>query len=278
MKKWVISAIGYLIVVILGYSIYSFTVAPETTEVQTEHGEEASDHGAHGTGDDSEGHGDHGSDTNTESEVEIDFKAEENNIAIQLKDQQGEPLDDLDVNHEKLLHLIIVDEHLDQYYHLHPDKTGKGRFEMEKALEDGNYKAFVDIKPANAAYHVEPIGFTIGKTEAAHGHGSLKPDQNFKKTVNGIETKLDINSFTVGEDITLAFSFDDSVVLQPYLGAMGHVVILDEAAENFIHVHPASDVETKFITNFDKPGIYKLWAEFQINEKVHTYPFVIEVK
>lgn len=281
MKKWVFSALGYLLVVIIGYSIYSFAAAPDSTEVQSDHGghgEETSEHGGHGTGDETEGHGEHGSEANTDSEVVIDFEADANNIAIQLKDQQGEPLDELEVNHEKLLHLIVVDEHLEKYYHLHPDKTGDGRFEMEKALDEGSYKAFVDIKPTNAAYHVEPIGFTIGEAEASHGHSTLKPDSNFTKTVDGVETKLDVSSFKVGEDITLSFSFEDSIVLQPYLGAMGHVVILDETAENFIHVHPVSDTETKFVTNFDKPGVYKLWGEFQIDGKVYTYPFIIEVK
>ncbi|MBM6617716.1 hypothetical protein [Bacillus suaedaesalsae] len=282
MKKWVLSAVGYLVVVILGYTIYSFTASPESPEVQTKHGghgEEVAGHDAHGSGEESEGHGEHGShDENSESGVDIDFIADGTQISIQLKDKQGQPLNELDVNHEKLLHLIVVDEHLEQYYHLHPEKTGEGSFEMNKALGEGSYKAFVDIKPTNAGYHVEPIEFTVGEAESEHGHNSLKPDTVFNKTVEGIETNLEVSSFKAGEDITLTFSFKDNVELQPYLGAMGHVVILDETAANFIHVHPVSDSETKFQTNFQEPGIYKLWAEFQIDEKVHTYPFVIEIK
>lgn len=65
---------------------------------------------------------------------------------------------------------------------------------------------------------------------------------------------------------------------KPYLGALGHVVILDENAENFIHVHPVSDDEPVFKTEFTKSGVYKIWAEFKFGEQVNAYPFVIEVK
>lgn len=68
-----------------------------------------------------------------------------------------------------------------------------------------------------------------------------------------------------------------NAIAEPYLGALGHVVIIDEKVEKFIHVHPISDESTLFQTQFDKPGLYKLWAEFKFDEAVTVYPFVIKV-
>jgi hypothetical protein len=53
---------------------------------------------------------------------------------------------------------------------------------------------------------------------------------------------------------------------------MGHVVILDENAQDFLHVHPANDREPIFETQFKQPGIYKIWAEFKQNGKVRAFP------
>lgn len=67
--------------------------------------------------------------------------------------------------------------------------------------------------------------------------------------------------------------------LQPYLGAMGHVVIIDENVEEFIHVHPSSTDDTKFEAHFSKAGHYKLWAEFKYSDVgVIAFPFVFKVE
>jgi hypothetical protein len=77
--------------------------------------------------------------------------------------------------------------------------------------------------------------------------------------------------------VTLSFSLDKTK-LEPYLGAAGHVVILDEKGEHYLHVHPVKENETVFQTEFDRPGVYKIWAEFKQNGKVRVFPFVVEVK
>jgi hypothetical protein len=280
MKKWIITAIGYLVLVGMGYWIYTAVATPEQEASHEGHSEEENSHGSHGEHDGEEdsndSHEEHGS--SGESEVEVHLEANSDTLVIHLTDKSGKPVEELEVNHEKLLHLIVVDEHLEQYFHLHPEQKGAGNFEMRKSLEAGSYKAFVDIKPTNLSYNVEPISFTIGEPAESHQHGSLKPDDSFTKTVDGIETQLEVSSFKINEPISLQFSFSEDVTLQPYLGAMGHVVILDEHGEKYIHVHPLNDEETIFETEFKEPGIYKLWGEFQIDGKVYTYPFVIEIK
>jgi len=69
--------------------------------------------------------------------------------------------------------------------------------------------------------------------------------------------------------------------LQPFLGAVGHVVILTKDADKYLHVHPtdekASGPDAEFMTTFPKSGVYKIWGQFQQNGKVFTVPFVVKV-
>lgn len=37
--------------------------------------------------------------------------------------------------------IFIVDEHLEKYYHLHPEKIGKGEYRIGKILPNGFYKS-----------------------------------------------------------------------------------------------------------------------------------------
>lgn len=304
MWKWAVAGMLYVTVVVVGFQAYDKWFADEKetaaqAEMQdmgkvggkkskdskgnmdnmedmgdTEHSEDAiemsghAEEGSHGhEGDASHGEG---------SQVNAFVSTDGSKIKIILKDKAGKPVDDLEVNHEKILHLIMVDEQLQKYYHVHPERTGKGEFTIGNPLPAGYYKAFIDIKPTNYAYKVEPVPFVVG-TPKQEGHGhALVPDTTFTKTVEEEEVTMNVSTFKAGEAVKLTFDLDRTN-LAPYLGAMGHVVILDEYGKEFLHVHPSNETDTIFETTFDKPGIYKIWAEFQQNGKVRAFPFVIEI-
>lgn len=296
MRKWAIAGMLYVTVVIFGFQAYDKWIADEDQVTQagmgdmnetgsTDHGnentessghEEASSDGHEGDG--AEGsHGHESDNSHSEgSQVNAFVFNDKNHIKIFLKDKAGNPVDDLEVNHEKVFHLIIVDEQLQKYYHVHPEKTDKGEFTIANSLPDGYYKAFVDIKPKNFTYEVEPVPFVVGNPISdSHGH-VLVPDTIFSKTVDGENVKLSVSTFKANETVQLSFELDQTN-LTPYLGAMGHVVILDEYGKKFLHVHPTNETEPIFETKFSKPGIYKIWGEFLQNGKVRAFPFVIKV-
>jgi P-type Cu+ transporter len=304
MRKWAIAGMLYVTAIIFGFQAYEKWIADEESVAQadmenmdamkkineetgdTGHSTEetgSSDHKEEAMTDGHEGEeeaGSHGHESDTShtegSQVNTFVMNDQNNIKIFLKDRVGNPVDDLEVSHEKIFHLILVDEQLQKYYHVHPERTAKGEFTINNPLPDGYYKAFVDIKPKNLSYEVEPVPFVVGNPASEdHGH-PLVPDINLNKTVDGEDVTLNISSFKANEPVTLSFNLDKTN-LTPYLGAMGHVVILDEYGKKFLHVHPSNDKEPIFETEFDKPGIYKIWAEFQQNGKVRAFPFVIEV-
>ena len=274
MKKWAITAVVYLLVVIGTYTVYdSFFKKDEPHGEASSH--ETVEKGS-GHNETSNGHG-HDKGENRSGDVKADFNYNDGKITITLNDPNGKPVDELEANHEKLLHLIVVNEHLDEYYHLHPVKVGAGKFEISHELKDGVYKAFIDIKPVKLNYEVTPVAFNAGGQEESDNHAELKADETFVKTVDGKTTEMDVSSFEAGKPITLTFKLDEKT-LKPYLGAAGHVVILDEEANQYLHVHPHNEEKPIFETQFDLPGKYKIWAEFKQNGKVRVFSYVIEVK
>lgn len=279
MKKWAIAAILYVGAVIGGFQVYDKWIADDqSSPVHAESnsmrmgGDKAakgeSENNSHMEGMDSSHQG--------SSEVNAYVQNEGNTIKIFLKDKAGNPVEELEVNHEKLLHLIIVDDQLQKYYHLHPQKTGKGEFTITNNLPIGFYKAYIDIKPKNKDYMVEPVPFIVGNPGPVTNGQVLVPDTNLSKSMDGETVNLHVSSFKVGKPVVLSFELDRTN-LTPYLGAMGHVVILDEYGKRFLHVHPSNNTEPIFETEFDKPGIYKIWAEFKQNGKVRAFPFVIQI-
>jgi hypothetical protein len=288
MKKWAISAVVYLLVVVGAYYAYaSYTGnevnhAGEEEKQNTEDSEVAGHQEEHGEkGDTSgheEGHGESHDEHGGESASEVlpMLHEESGNIILTLKDLNGNLVSELDVNHEKLMHLIVVGTDLQVYKHLHPESTNPGVYKVEHGLKDGEYKFFVDIKPKELAYEVQPISFIIGSPDEGHHHG-LQVDEQLVKQVDEHLVTLKPTSLTANEDIQLKFDLNGETPEQ-YLGALGHVVILDEKAEKYIHVHPHDGNEPIFETKFTEPGIYKIWAEFKFGGEVFVFPYVVEIK
>lgn len=257
----------YLGAVIAGYNVYA-SINPKTEEhanqkITNQEGENMNhDHGDHST--------------NTISEVTPKVFYANGEITIELKDKNNH-VPELEVSHEKNMHFIVVSSDLKEYHHLHPENKGDGIYQQKISLEGNSYKAFVDIKPKDLQYSVMPIEFHTGESQHGHGDNDLAADTDFTKTINGNTVELIAESFEVNKEVTL--NFDLKVAQpEPHLGALGHVVVLDEDGEKYIHVHPVADDKTVFDTKFDNSGIYKIWAEFKFEGQVNVYPFVIKVK
>lgn len=213
----------------------------------------------------------------SEIDVRVDFK--DGKLMIRLEDDEGNP-PVLAMTHEKMMHLIVVSNDLREFYHLHPEKITDYEYYIEsKSFASADYTAFVDINPNGKNYRIIPIKINNhnGTKPKLYSDINLKDDKDLKKEIDGIRVELKTDNLSVGDEVTLSFAITNAVP-SPYLGALGHVVILDESIEQFLHVHPVSDDETIFKTQFSKKGFYKLWAEFKFDEKVLAFPFVLEVQ
>jgi hypothetical protein len=69
--------------------------------------------------------------------------------------------------------------------------------------------------------------------------------------------------------------------LEPYLGATGHLLIVDNRLSTAVHGHPEGTRTTgplvMFGPVFPAPGLYKMWVQFQRHGQIITAPFVVRV-
>ncbi|USK58247.1 hypothetical protein [Peribacillus asahii] len=198
-----------------------------------------------------------------------------------------EPIHDFEVNHEKLLHLIIVSKDLSYFNHVHPEYKGKGVFEIENEFPaGGEYRMVADFKPSDGSSMSKMTWIDVeGKTNQP---AAVAVDNHLEKSVDGKTVKLSVDpQLEAGKELTLKFTLTDESTnqpisdLEPYLGSIGHVVIFSEDGERYLHVHAVDDQgsgpEALFETTFPESGVYKIWGQFQKDGEVFTVPFVIQV-
>lgn len=214
-------------------------------------------------------------------------QGEETRIELLLKDENGKPIEKYDLNHEKLMHLILVSNDLNEFNHIHPEYVGDGKFVVETAFADsGSHMLYADFIPTGSSQKTATSTVMVkGEKSAAK---KLTKDAELTKTVETIEASLAISTLKAGEESELTFTLRDAkskeeiTDLEPYLGAIGHVVILSGDLKRYLHVHPTSEIgsgpNADFATTFPEPGLYKIWGQFQRGGETFIIPFTVEVE
>ncbi|AYA78379.1 hypothetical protein DOE78_02685 [Bacillus sp. Y1] len=226
-------------------------------------------------------------DVDVDWEIDKELASGKENIIQLTVSNNGESVDHFEVNHEKLLHLILVSKDLSYFNHIHPEYKGDGVFEVKnKFPAGGEYRMVADFKPTNGSSMSKMAWETVEGDTAQPI--AVTVDENLEKTAEGMNVALSIEpGLAAGEERTMKFTLTEGdkklpvTDLEPYLGSIGHVVVLSEDGERYLHVHAlegqGSGPEALFETEFPESGIYKIWGQFQRNGKVVTVPFVVEV-
>lgn len=201
-----------------------------------------------------------------------------NLIIIQVRDANGKAVELLK-DHEKAMHLIIISSDLKTFFHVHPIETISGDFEAQLELSPGRYLVIADVSPVSLFYTIEPILVTVG--EAANiteiNWEELAGNDSRTKEIRGKLVTIQHPNLIAGESATLSFDLHGATPL-PYLGDLGHVIMLDEHGKRFIYAHSSSRRPAEFQVQFPFPGFYKLWAEFHFADAgILAFPFIVEV-
>ncbi|MBY0598821.1 hypothetical protein [Bacillus bingmayongensis] len=208
-------------------------------------------------------------------------------LAIEVKDSQNKPIEDYEINHEKKMHLIVVSKDLSYFNHIHPTYDGNGKFNVDVSFpKGGEYKFIADFIPKGGSQTTQTHTIKVEGTEQKVE--PLQTDESLVKAADGKEITLSYDGeLKPNKEVMLNFSIKDAATKKPitdletYLGAIGHVVILSEDTEQYLHVHPADSKtmgpEAMFHTEFPTSGTYKIWAQFQHKGKVFTVPYVITI-
>ncbi|HJQ25768.1 MAG TPA: heavy metal-binding domain-containing protein [Blastocatellia bacterium] len=211
----------------------------------------------------------------------------------------GQQVKDFQLTHDKLYHLFIVSQDMSEFQHIHPVLQSDGSFTIETRLpRAGLYKIYSDFYPSDGTpqvlqQHIATAGY---KPDLVAATARLVADTTFTKTVDGlqIELKLEPEELIAGQPVALKYHLTDAKTgapvrdLVPYLGAMGHTLILSEDQADYVHSHPEEEVapaadrsklrggpDVTFNAFLPRPGTYRVWTQFQRGERLTTVSFTI---
>lgn len=204
-----------------------------------------------------------------------------------------------EVVHEKRYHLFVVSRDMEVFEHIHPEQRADGRWAIEVTLpRPGYYQLLSDFLPSGGSPQfigrtVVTAGFS-GDLESQAAH--LQPDTVFNKTVGSLNAfvQFEPSILVAGQYGHLSFTLTDAVTrqpvtdLQPYLGAFGHMLILSEDMQDYVHSHPFESPENDiakgsggpnvvFEGYMPRPGRYRAWSQFLRKGELITVPFTINV-
>jgi hypothetical protein len=223
------------------------------------------------------------------------------NLSLVVTEQKvGEPIKQFDIIHDKLLHLIIVNsEDLSHFAHIHPKLNKEtGIFHVAHTFaKAGRYKMWTDSKPSGGMQILTAFAFNV-EGQPVHSPANITSDKTFVKEVvtdgQSYQVTLDFQreNLGVGRNTKMTFEIRDAdrkpiSNLEPLMAAGGHCVIIDANGQEFLHVHPAEEVDdvaswrggpsVSFLANFPKPGLYRAWGQFQHEGRLLTADFTFEV-
>jgi hypothetical protein len=232
-------------------------------------------------------------------------------LTVSIFEADGKtPVSKFDEVHTKLLHFILVSDDLTQFLHVHPDYQGDGVFVLKDLVlpQVANYATFADFTPTGDHQHY------VRNTLAVSGASDKQPDlvvSPTEVTVGDLNLQLvNADAIIAGTETSLKFHVSDTKTgtpidnLDEYLGAAGHLVIVDQTTQIYIHTHPAghdmagmsgmdmatatpemagmampmkygSDLE--FMADFPSAGLWSMWLQVQYKGDVYTFPFVVDV-
>ena len=184
----------------------------------------------------------------------------------------GHAVTTYDVQHEKRLHLIVVRRDATGFQHVHPELAADGTWSTDVDLSPGPWRVYADFKPASdEAMTLAAELLVAGDFEPA----PPRPDVR-STTVDGYTVTLD-GDLAAGRDTVLRprVSLDGRDVtgeLEPYLGALGHLVALRRGDLAYLHVHPEG---LDFHTSVPTGGAYELFLDFKHAGVVRTAAFTL---
>ncbi len=191
--------------------------------------------------------------------------------------------------HERLLHVFVIDRQLEYFRHVHPEQVPGGTFELRENIPPGQFMVIADFLPLSGRPQMlQHAIVTPGYRGALFpGPPNLTPDVPSEKVDRGVRVRLEATTLRAGKEATLRFTLTDASTdqpisdLEPYLGAPGHVLLVNADLTESNHVHPEEPQTGGPIVTFQPlmpaAGRYKLWLQFQRRGVVSTVPFVLSV-
>jgi hypothetical protein len=194
----------------------------------------------------------------------------------------------LDVVHERILHLFLISQDLEHFEHVHPEQQPDGSLVQAAVLpRPGVYRLIADFLPSGGTPQlIQHVIVTRGFTGSVRPSSVLAPDIA-DKVVAGVRVKLSMPEPVAGREQLLTIELQDETTgraladLEPYLGAVGHLLLVSADFETVAHSHPVAEMSSGmgptivFTALFPRPGAYRCWVQFQRHDSVLVVPFTV---
>jgi hypothetical protein len=180
------------------------------------------------------------------------------------------PEENLELEHEKFIHVIGVRDDLQEFFHIHPVKTGPGTWTVTRIFTNGgNYKIWSDVR-------CRGISYTFGHPTLRVSGSSQRSDRNHSLqdcvAASGYRITLKHSEpLMTGRTNELQFTIRDAsgsdIETENFLGAPMHLVMIRDDLSVYVHAHPDSPgdaaPQVHFSQVFTGEGTYKLFAQFR---------------
>ena len=215
---------------------------------------------------------------------------------IRLTGADGKPLslDQLEVAHTEKIHLLVIDQSLTDYHHLHPvagDKPGEYRFDFAPRF-GGTYHIWADLVPK--ATGKQEYSKTTVKVEGPPG----PPNNSVSTTAEVDGYRFDLTTekgapLQAGKATLVKVKVTgpdgrDFSKLEPVMGAFAHMVAFPTDLGSVTHVHPMGaepktsaergGPDLSFHVEPEKPGFQKFFLQTQIGGKEKFAAFGLNVE
>jgi hypothetical protein len=182
--------------------------------------------------------------------------------------------------HEKYFHLFLVSEDLSFFAHEHPVADGHGCWHYTATFpKPGMYRILSDFYPEGATPQLSAQSLFVNglRQEPKPLVRDVSPQRG-----ENLEVQLvtEPEQPVAGQKTMLFFRLLPADGVEPYLGAWGHMLAASADLIDMIHTHPAfpePGPQIQFNLLFPRPGMYRVWVQFQRLGKVNTVAFNVPV-
>jgi hypothetical protein len=193
-------------------------------------------------------------------------------VAFRVLDEDGEPVRSYDLEQGKRMHLVVVRRDLARHTHVHPELAADGTWSVPLTLAAGSYRAVADFATGGER---RTLAFDL----AVPGTLTVAPLPPPSTTTTDGELRVELERD--GQELSFT-AYDASgapVTPEPYLGARGHLVAFRAGDLAYAHVHPSGErgATTSYEAELPGPGTYRLFLELQVDGRVRSFPFTVEV-
>lgn len=225
------------------------------------------------------------------------------------------PIKELTIEHDRILHTLIISEDLETFAHIHPDDLGKVTPEMMKEAQfslhhtfpkAGRYTILVDYVVRAKRFSQQFFVNVAGDPKME----PTQPDLSREKMFDGYRIVFSApEKIKAGKETKIIYFIEKDgkpvMNLEPYLAASMHLAIIRADLGRFIHTHgeiniPGSaafqnlfrsyvNYHSHFVPDrfgpkiqarvtFPQKGTYQIFSEFKHAGKIIVPDFTIEVE